>query len=299
MTHNSEPDETPDPPMYEGRRLARDHDEIVDQGASFDIATVLNRRNLLGLIGLGIGAATLAACAPLESLRPTGSPAPSGSAGGGVAIPPGEIPEEMAGPFPGDGSNGPDVLKRAGIVRSDIRSSIGGGQTADGVPLTVTLTILDAASGNAAVAGVAVYVWQCDAQGDYSMYSDGLREETYLRGVQVADADGRVTFTSIVPGCYTGRWPHIHLEVYPNLESVTEPSTLMTTSQLAFPETMFAGVYALDSYAGSARRLADITLATDMVFREDNAELQMASITGDATRGFSAALTARIDTRTS
>ena len=46
------------------------------------------------------------------------------------------IPEETGGPFPGDGSNGPDVLSENGVVRQDIRSSFDGlSGTAEGVPV--------------------------------------------------------------------------------------------------------------------------------------------------------------------
>lgn len=119
---------------------------------------------------------------------------------------------ETAGPYPGDGSNGPDVLEQVGVERSDIRSSIGGGATASGIPLKLKMNIIDMAQSNAPLAGAAVYIWQRDAAGRYSMYSSGLEEETYLRGVQVAGDDGSVEFTTIVPGCYKGRWPHIHFE---------------------------------------------------------------------------------------
>ena len=129
----------------------------------------------------------------------------------------GEIPDETAGPYPGDGSNGPDVLEESGIVRSDIRSSFGDASgTAEGVPMTLELALSDLANGGSAFAGVAVYVWHCDREGRYSMYSEGVEDQNYLRGAQVADDDGIVRFTSIFPACYSGRWPHIHFEVYPD-----------------------------------------------------------------------------------
>src|SRR6185369_15509785 len=123
------------------------------------------------------------------------------------------VPEETAGPFPGDGSNGANALNQSGIVRSDIRSSFGRASgIADGVPIDLEMTIVDVAT-NKAVEGAAVYVWHCDAEGRYSMYSNGVTAENYLRGVQVTDASGLVKFTSVYPACYSGRWPHIHYEV--------------------------------------------------------------------------------------
>ena len=76
---------------------------------------------------------------------------------GGAAS--GEIPDETAGPYPGDGSNGPDVLEQSGVVRSDLTSSFGEfSGTAEGVPMTLELTLTDLARGGAPLAGAAVYV---------------------------------------------------------------------------------------------------------------------------------------------
>ena len=308
MTRIPEPEQTPDGPAYEGRLLDRVDDEVVDQGAPFDIRTLLTRRSVLSLVGVGLGAAALAACTPRATASPT-SPAatPSASAsataspsatGAAVNVPAGEIPDETAGPYPGDGSNGPDVLEQSGIVRSDIRSSLAGGATADGVPMTLRLTILDTAAGDVPFAGAAVYVWHCDAQGRYSMYSSGVENANYLRGVQIADASGVVTFTSVIPGCYSGRWPHIHFEVYPDAASITDAANAIATSQVALPHDVSADVYALSAYSGSTRNLAQTSLDSDTVFGDDGGALQLATASGDTASGYSIALTARVDTRT-
>lgn len=304
-----EPDHTPDGPAFEGRLLHRADEEVVDQGAAFDLGTLVSRRGILSLVGLGLGAAALAACAPSATgVRPTATGEPTGSGtptptpsvtpSADAALPSGEIPDETAGPYPGDGSNGPDVLERTGIVRSDITSSLGGGATAAGVPLTFTLAITDTANGDRPFEGVAVYVWHCDAEGRYSMYSDGVQDETYLRGVQVAAADGKVTFRSIVPGCYSGRWTHIHFEVYPDVASITDSTSAIATSQLAFPQAMLDTVYAGSGYDGSARNLSQISLQSDNVFGEDAAALQMATVAGGGDAGYTASLSVRVDTRT-
>ena len=293
MSRIPEPDATPDGPAYEGRLLERAGDEVVDQGVAFDVWTLFSRRAVLSLIGIGAGSVVLAACspaAPAPVVSPGGAVTPGGAAG--------EIPEETAGPFPGDGSNGADVLERSGIVRSDIRTSIGGGGTAAGVPITLRLTVLDMANGDAPFADVAVYVWQCDASGGYSMYSAGLEDETYLRGVQVADATGTVEFTSIFPGCYTGRWPHIHFEVYPNRDAISDSTNVIATSQVALPEDASRAVYSQGGYDGSSRNLDEVSLDTDMVFGDDGGALQLATMTGDATAGYEVSLTVRVDTGT-
>jgi protocatechuate 3,4-dioxygenase beta subunit len=269
MSRIPEPDSTPEGPRYEGRLLDRVDEEVVDQGVSFDIRTLISRRGILGFIGLGAGALALAACATDSDASGTSG---SSDSSGTATTAAGEIPDETAGPYPADGSNGVDVLELSGIVRSDIRSSIDGGLTAEGVPMTFTLTILDMANDNAPYAGVAVYVWHCDAAGGYSMYSEGIENETYLRGVQVADSDGKVTFTSIIPACYTGRWPHIHFEVYPDVDSITDATNAIATSQAAMPEDVSTAVFVLDGYEGSTANMADVSLDSDNVFGDDGGE---------------------------
>jgi protocatechuate 3,4-dioxygenase beta subunit len=288
MARIPEPEHTPSGPRYEGRALDRPEEEVVDQGLPFDVRTLVSRRNVLAFLGVGAGTLVLAACSTGGSTTATGAAATSS----------GEIPDETAGPYPGDGSNGVDVLENSGIVRSDIRSSIGGGATATGVPMTLTLTLLDMANDDAPFENVAVYVWHCDSAGGYSMYSEGIENETYLRGVQVADANGAVTYTSIFPACYTGRWPHIHFEVYPDVDSITDSTNAIATSQVALPEDASTAVYALDEYAGSSKNLAQVSLDADNVFGDDGGELQLATVTGDVTSGYSVALTVRVDTGT-
>jgi protocatechuate 3,4-dioxygenase beta subunit len=204
------------------------------------------------------------------------------------------VPEETAGPFPGNGSNGPNALAQSGIVRSDIRPSFGTStKVATGVPLTVKLTIVDTANGCRPLSGAAVYIWHCDQAGNYSMYSPGAINENYLRGVQAADANGVVTFTSVFPAAYAGRWPHIHFEVYPSLESATSAQNKRATSQLALPEDVCNAVYATPGYEQSVRNMAQTPLSRDMVFA-DGWELQMATVTGSVQQGLTASLTAGV-----
>lgn len=288
-----EPTPTPEGPSYEGRLLDRPDEEVVDQGASFDINTLLSRRLFLEAGAAGVGSLALVACSGAME-----SSAASTDTASTTGLPSAEIPDETAGPYPGNGTNGPDVLAESGIVRSDIRSSIGADAPVDGVPLEFTFAITDMANDDAPFEGAAVYAWHCDAEGRYSMYSEGVEGETWLRGVQVADADGNVTFTSVVPGCYTGRWTHIHFEVYPDVDSIDDAGNAIATSQMAFPEDMLNDVYKLSTYNGSSSNLSQITLATDNVFGEDSAQLQMAAMSGDAESGYTATLTARVDTTT-
>jgi protocatechuate 3,4-dioxygenase beta subunit len=270
---------------YEGRPLPRPDDELVDQGLAFDVGTLLSRRTLLGLAGLGAATAGLAAC--------------SGSSGFSSGTSPGEIPEETAGPFPGDGSNGPDVLEQSGIVRRDIRSSFGDASgTAEGVPMTLELVVTDLADDGAPFEGVAVYVWHCTREGGYSLYSDAVQDQNFLRGVQIADTDGRVTFTSVVPGCYSGRWPHIHFEVYPDEASLADPANVIAISQVALPQDLCDAVYAASGYETSIDNLAGLSLDRDNVFGDDGGASQLATVTGDASAGYTVTLAVGVDTST-
>jgi protocatechuate 3,4-dioxygenase beta subunit len=251
-----------------------------DLGLHHDLSVLMGRRRVLGLLA-GAGLATLAGCATAAGPTP---PTP-GSASGTAAA--GEIPAETAGPYPGDGSNGPNVLTESGIVRSDIRPSFGSSSgTAEGVPLRIELTVTDVAG--AAMPGAAVYLWHCDRDGSYSLYD--IEDQNYLRGVQETDAAGALAFTSIFPGAYSGRWPHMHFEVYPDLASATSSDNATATSQLALPQAMCEQVYATDGYSRSVRNLAGSSLDSDNVFR-DGYESQLAAVTGDITSGLVAALT--------
>ena len=166
----------------------------------------IDRRRLFRIaarFGAGFGALQLIGCGG-SATAPSAATASSGSASGNATCS-ARIPEETQGPFPADGSNGPTVLGATGVVRSDIRPSFAGlSGAADGVPLNIVLTIVSASS-CAPLAGRAVYLWHCDRLGWYSPYSQGVTNQNYLRGVQEADATGRVSFTSIYPGCYSGR----------------------------------------------------------------------------------------------
>lgn len=282
---------------YEGRVLPRQHEDVDDQGAGFDVATLLGRRRVLQLGGATAAAGVLAACGSTDTTvsASTASTSATAASTGDLA----EIPQETAGPYPGDGSNGPDALEESGIVRSDIRSSFGTSTTtAEGVPMTLQLDLVDLANGSAAYEGAAVYVWHCDRDGKYSMYSDGLTAENYLRGVQVADSSGRVEFTSIFPACYSGRWPHIHFEVYPDVSSITDAGNAIATSQVALPQDVCDAVYATTGYEQSVTNLAQVSLATDNVFSDDQGVSQTPTVTGDATSGYVVTLGVGVDATT-
>lgn len=291
---------------FEGRPLTKPHEDIEDQGLAFDLQTIshrLSRRGFFSLLGIGVGSAALAACSPGGSGGATGSSssvATSASVAGSVGAVGDQLAEmvsETNGPYPGDGSNGPDVLEAVGVERRDIRGSIGGGATANGVPLILKMNIIDMAAGNVPMAGAAVYVWHCDAEGKYSMYSGGLEDQTYLRGVQTTDDDGRVEFTTIVPGCYEGRFPHIHFEVFPTLEDIEDGSSNVLTSQIVVPSEVASAAYQTDNYSESVSPFERTSLESDNVFG-DGWDTQMPTVGGSVQSGFELSIDVPIDVNT-
>lgn len=198
-----------------------------------------------------------------------------------------EIADETAGPFPADGTNGPNLLETEGIVRTDLRTSIGDlSGTAEGVPTTIDLTVVDADTG-LPMAGAAVYLWHCTADGQYTIYE--LEDQNYLRGMQAADEAGRLSFTTIFPGCYEGRWPHCHFEVYRSLDEAAVGSQAIKTSQLAFPEAECELVFEDSRYGNSSSNLSELSLDSDGVF-EDGWDDQMATVSGSIDQGYTASL---------
>jgi protocatechuate 3,4-dioxygenase beta subunit len=265
------------------RQLPHPDEPIFDQGLAFDLETLLDRRRVLTLLGVGGLGLALAACTRTTTSSAAASTGASTATGEACVV----IPEETAGPYPGDGSNGPDVLSQTGIVRRDIRSSFGDlSGTAEGVPLEIELHLQDASC--TPLAGAAVYAWHCDRDGQYSLYT--VTDQNYLRGVQAAGDDGTVRFTSIFPACYPGRWPHVHFEVYPSLEAATDDANVIATSQIALPEDTCNAVYATAGYEQSVTTLAQISLQTDMVFGDDGGARQLGTVTGDVERGYTVAL---------
>lgn len=290
-----------------------------DLGLSHDLPTIvsrrLGRRSLVGLFG-GVGVVAVAGCATGTgtgtdstaaaseaglSGAPSGGPGgtpPDGGGGGApgaesdVEVAEGEIPEETAGPYPGDGSNGVNVLTESGIVRSDLAASFGDATgVAEGVPVSIALRVYDLEGVEATpLAGAAVYLWHCNRDGLYSMYDAEVVEENYLRGVQESDADGNVAFTSIFPGAYDGRWPHMHFEVYRTLGDATSYTNKLRTSQLALPQEACDDVYAnADGYEASVSNMTRTSLDSDNVF-SDGHSLQLATAVGSAADGYAISL---------
>jgi protocatechuate 3,4-dioxygenase beta subunit len=229
----------------------------------------LSRRDALSMMGIagaaltvGCGSDSVAGSTPATS----GTTATGGSGtSGSCAV----TPSETIGPYP----------SLTNFVRSDIREGKAG------LSLVLTITVVNANGSCGPVAGAAVDIWQCDAQGNYSEYAQpgyNGTGQTYLRGIQTTDASGRVTFTTVFPGWYQGRATHIHVQVKVNGSAVK-------VTQIAFPESIIAAVYASGVYAAKGQN--PTSNASDMVF-SDGVSSELATITGgDATSGYTASFT--------
>jgi hypothetical protein len=222
------------------------------------------------------------------------------AAGGGTCP---ALPEETSGPFPAAGADQfgpgpfgadrphrvPNILAAPGIVRQDIRASFDTSSTvAAGVPLRVELRLLDIGRACRPLADFAVYLWNCNREGDYSLYGRGIEHENYLRGVQFTDREGRVAFQTIFPACYSGRYPHLHLEIFKTRS--LDASARVLTTQLTAPREVCSRVYeGAAGYTRSVAQFRGLRPSDDMVFASSSpAELalQTLAITGDLDSGF-------------
>lgn len=286
--------------------MPQDHDPHL--GLSHDLSRLhqqaFERRTALRwLLGAGAGAMGMSGCggggsAAASTTSSSGSSSSSDTTGStstsssSCSL----IPSETEGPYPGDGSNNgasgsvANALALSGIVRSDIRASIAGATgVATGVPLQVIIELVNTNASCADLSGYAVYLWHCDAEGRYSMYSSGATAENYLRGVQATGSDGTAVFQTIYPGCYAGRVPHIHFEIYRSTTTATNWNNKLRTSQMCFPADVSSAVYATSGYGSSAANNAAISLATDGIF-SDGYATQIATVTGSASAGYVARL---------
>jgi protocatechuate 3,4-dioxygenase beta subunit len=287
-----------------------DHDHSHGHGMADDLPRLNRllerRRALQWFVGAGT-AALVAGCggsdgdaatstATTTTATPTPTPTPTATSTSSATAACIADPAETAGPYPGDGTNTAsgstsNVLTVSGIVRSDIRASfISSTTVAGGVELTLTLTLVNVNAACAPLAGYAVYLWHCDRQGNYSLYTAAA--ESYLRGVQVTDAAGQVTFKTIFPGCYDTRWPHIHFEVFSSLSNALSGRYAVLTSQLAMPAAACTTVYSDTAiYPFSSTNFARVSLSSDNVFG-DNTVAQIAqqtpTLTGTAAAGYAA-----------
>ena len=255
------------------------------EGLAADLPHLMTRRLLVA--GLAMGGAALS----LWAARGGAAILTGTAADGSVCV---QQPAATAGPFPADGSNmragqTVNILTEAGVIREDIRPSIGGlTPVAEGVPLRLKISLVDVGRACAPLVGHAVYLWQCDAAGVYSIY--GAADRNYLRGVAISDADGQIQLTTVFPGCYPGRWPHLHFEVFASAEVAVSGGAALLTGQFAMPEAACRDVYAgAGPYSDSQPALDGVSLTRDGIFRRSSAEglaAQTLLLTGDPGLGY-------------
>jgi len=234
---------------------------------------MMERKNFLkSLMICAISAPVLFdACSKSGSIET--SAAGSGTAGtgaSGAAAGCNPAPTETEGPFPTE------------VPASYVRSDITNGKT--GYPLAINLTIGNSNNSCAALEGVIVDIWHCDAEGNYSEYGGGGMQSAdyqslhFLRGRQITDAAGLVNFSSIFPGWYSGRATHIHVHVY------NASGSSLKVTQIAFPEVAGSAVLSVNGYA---KGLNGYTYnAKDNVFSDDTAAIEIATVTGSVADGF-------------
>ena len=219
----------------------------------------LGRREAMAMLGAA-GAALIAGCGdttPASPTTTTGGAATGGSTTAACAV----TPTETVGPYP----------SLTDLIRSDIREG------KSGTALTLAMTVVNTNNNCAPLESVQVEIWQCDATGNYSQYGSQAAQ-TFLRGIQTTNSDGGVTFTTIYPGWYQGRATHIHVEVSRNGSS-------LKVTQIAFPESTNATVYATGVYA--ARGSNPTSNARDNIFA-DSIDSELAAVSGDPVSGVTA-----------
>ncbi|WP_192349913.1 intradiol ring-cleavage dioxygenase [Algoriphagus sp. Y33] len=181
---------------------------------------------------------------------------------------------ETAGPFP--------TKNPSSLTRVDITSD------RTGIPLDLEITVLDASQSCLPLAAAIVDVWHCDKDGNYSEYGGtGMQSADYtavsfLRGRQTTDSNGKVAFTSIFPGWYTGRATHVHVHIY----NASGNSLLVT--QIAFPEGSESAVNVVNASSenGYTKGMNGYTVnSRDNVF-SDGVTNEMANISGSVDSGF-------------
>ena len=226
---------------------------------------ITRRQLVLGLGAAGTGAALSATGKSLKGsdIKPGPNPSCVVSA------------EQTEGPF----------YFETRFVRKDLTEG------KEGLILDLRLKMVDADSCEP-ISDAVVDIWSCDAAGEYSGYetvydrsgtfdtqrgdrrdnekhADDNRprfhqepnnEKTFLRGAQVTNEEGEVSFKTIYPGWYPGRATHIHIKVYIDDKDVF-------TSQMYFPEDVNEIVHTAEAYntikkKGERRRNED-----DGIFR--------------------------------
>ena len=201
---------------------------------------VTRRSALLALGGFGI----LVACSGKKSdTTSLGSPSPSAAA---TTTTSSSAPTCVLTP---EATEGPYYVAGA-PTRGDVR------EEQPGAPLALTIQVLDATSCQP-ISNADVEIWHANATGAYSGVQGN--SDDWLRGHQTTDSRGQARFTTVYPGWYTGRAPHIHMKVHVGGNTVH-------TGQLFFNDATNTQVYSHGIYA--SRGNANQTNENDMIYQQ-------------------------------
>jgi len=227
----------------------------------------IGRRHALGILGAGFGAALLGACADDggtdtatgSSASTDGASTPTSGAPSGGAQTPADFDDAASCTVTPEQTEGPYYLD-VDKIRGDIR------EDREGAELEIAVRVMDA-DGCTPIKDAVFDIWHADASGDYSGFDGSAAPgasttgSRYLRGAQITDADGMAKITTIFPGWYSGRTPHIHAKVF-----ISNAEVL--TTQLYFDETATAEAYELAPYA--QRGNPDQSNRSDRIFDQRN-----------------------------
>lgn len=193
-------------------------------------------------------------------------------------------PEGEIGPYFTDDS-------ASGYDRSTILANLDGSDVQTGVPLTLTITVVDTEKSCAPYSGAQVDIWHCNAVGIYSNESvEETSADSFLRGYQLTNASGVVQFTTIVPGWYAGRTTHIHLRVRSSYGEASSTSDGTNTTQLFFAQSL------VDELSTSVspydtEGVNPTTNASDHVYAGETKGANLLTLSGSIANGFAAAIT--------
>jgi protocatechuate 3,4-dioxygenase beta subunit len=257
----------------------------------------ISRRGLLGMLA-GSGAALAFGCGDtvmnIGGASTGGSATGGGGAGGSTASTTASTgtgggacavtPEGEIGPYFTDDS-------ASGFNRSNIVANVDGTEAQEGIPLTLTITVVDTEKSCAPYVGAQVDIWHCNAAGVYSNEaSESTTTQTWLRGYQLTDGSGQVTFTTVIPGWYSGRTTHIHLRVRSSYSDASSTMDGTNTTQLFFDQTLIDGL-ATSVTPYSSEGTNPTTNASDHVYTPETKGETLMTLSGDATSGYTAVVT--------
>jgi protocatechuate 3,4-dioxygenase beta subunit len=260
----------------------------------------VTRRNVLGILA-SVGATFALGCSGTEASESGEDSGTSGSgseagadadssgdgATTGTSADGGECavtPEGEIGPYFSDDSD-------SRFNRTNITANLDGTSVQEGIPLTLTITIIDVDAGCVPYVNAQVDIWHCNSSGVYSdQASESTTTEQWLRGYQLTDAKGQVTFNTVIPGWYQGRTTHVHLRVRSSYSNASSTSDGTNTTQLFFDQTF---VDTLDTTVTpySAEGKNNTTNASDHVFTGETKGANLLSLVGNDTSGYVASVT--------